>query len=250
MKTRPYILTIAGFDPTNGAGLTADVKTFEQLKCYGLSVCTANTIQSDTEFLKCDWIEIDIILEQIRVLMNRFSVNVVKIGIVENWITLSKIIDLVLSLNPNSRIILDPVLKSSSGFSFHENFNEKDFDEILAKIYMITPNYQEIQNLYQRKSIEETITHIQSKTNLFLKGGHNSEKLGVDYLYTIEGKTHPFNPKKGIKIYEKHGSGCVLSSAIASHIALKYPLVKSCFKGKRYIEKVLSSNKTLLGYHN
>ena len=52
------------------------------------------------------------------------------------------------------------------------------------------------------------------------------------------------------KIYEKHGSGCVLSSAIASHVALKYSLVKSCFKGKRYIEKVLSSNKTLLGYHS
>lgn len=250
MKQRPYILTIAGFDPSNGAGLTADVKTFEQLKCYGLAVCTANTIQSDTEFLKCDWVEIDTILEQIEVLMSRFSISVVKIGIVENWIKLSKIVDLILRLNQKTKIILDPVLKSSSGFSFHEGFNEKDFDKILSKIYMITPNYQEILNLYQRKSIAETIAHIQTKTNLFLKGGHNSEKLGVDYLYTIKGKIHPFNPKKGIKIYEKHGSGCVLSSAIASYVALKYPLVKSCFKGKRYIEKVLSSNKTLLGYHN
>ncbi len=250
MKQRPYILTIAGFDPSNGAGLTADIKTFEQLKCYGLSVCTANTIQNDKEFFKCDWIALDTIMEQIQVLFDRFSITTVKIGIVEDWQKLSTIIDTLLQLNPDAKIVLDPVLKSSTGFVFQNDFSETDFDKILEKIYLITPNYQEIQNLYQDKTIEETIHHIQSKTHVFLKGGHHPEKIGVDYLYTNEGKIHPFNPKKGIKIFEKHGSGCVLSSAIASHIALKYPLVKSCFKGKRYIEKVLSSNKTLLGYHN
>ncbi|WP_442265509.1 hydroxymethylpyrimidine/phosphomethylpyrimidine kinase [Tenacibaculum sp. ZS6-P6] len=250
MKQRPYILTIAGLDPSNGAGLTADVKTFEQLKCYGLSVCTANTIQNDKEFLKCDWIALDTIIEQIQVLFDRFSIATVKIGIVEDWQKLSKIIDTVLQLNPDAKIVLDPVLKSSTGFVFQNDFSESDFDKILEKIYLITPNYLEIQNLYQEKTIEETIHHIQLKTHLFLKGGHHPEKKGIDYLYTKEGKIHPFNPKEGIKIFGKHGSGCVLSSAIASYIALKYPLVKSCFKGKRYIEKVLSSNKTLLGYHN
>jgi len=55
MKNRPYILTIAGFDPSGGAGLTADIKTFESLKCYGLAVCTANTVQNDTAFSACYW---------------------------------------------------------------------------------------------------------------------------------------------------------------------------------------------------
>ncbi len=249
MKQRPYILTIAGFDPSNGAGLTADIKTYEQLKCYGLSVCTANTIQNDTEFSKCHWIDIETILEQIAILFNRFSIDTVKIGIVENWQTMLKIINFLMILNPKVKIIVDPVIKSSTGFVFQKDFNENDFDEILSKIYLITPNYQEIQDLFQEKTIAETITHMQSKTNLFLKGGHNTEKIGVDYLYSKNGKCYPVNPKKN-RIYDKHGIGCILSSAIASYVVLKYPLVKSCFKAKRYIEKVLSSNKTLLTYHS
>ena len=79
MSKRPYILSIAGFDPSNGAGFVADVKTFEALKCYGLSVCTANTIQNDVEFTNCYWTPIDIIKKQIEILFNRFKIDVVKI---------------------------------------------------------------------------------------------------------------------------------------------------------------------------
>ena len=248
MKKRTYILTIAGLDPSGGAGLTADIKTFENLKCYGVSVCTATTIQNDVEFKDCYWTSIFTIKEQIKILFDRFNIDVVKIGIVENWKILLEIIDYVLSFNPTAKIVLDPVLKASSGYTFHKDFTEADFEEVLSKIYLLTPNYSEIQSLYPNKSVEETLSHIQSKTNVFLKGGHNSERLAVDYLYSKGGKEFSFNPKKG-KYHEKHGSGCVLSSAIASYIALKYPLLKSCFKGKRYVEKVLSSNKTFLGYH-
>ena len=247
MKKRPYILTIAGFDPSNGAGFTADIKTFEALKCYGLSVCTANTIQNDVEFINCHWTSIEIIKAQIGILYKRFKINVVKIGIIENWKTMSDIIDFLLELNPKIKIVVDPILKSSTDFEFQSDFNSTIFDEMLSKIYLITPNYQEIENLFPNKTIKETIKHIQSKKNLFLKGGHNLEELGVDYLYA-NNKVHKINPKN-INFSEKHGSGCVLSAAIASYIALKYPLLKSCFKGKRYVEKILSSNKTLLGYH-
>ncbi|CAM1342097.1 hydroxymethylpyrimidine/phosphomethylpyrimidine kinase [Tenacibaculum amylolyticum] len=253
MKQRPYILTIAGFDPSSGAGLTADIKTFEALRCYGLSVCTANTVQNDISFSKCYWTPVEIIKEQIDILFDRFKIDVVKIGIVENWSVLNMILNVIKTKNASCKIVLDPVLKSSTAFDFHEESSKKtfeeSFDEILKKIYLITPNYQEIQNLYQDKSIEETIIHIQSKTNLFLKGGHKTEKIGVDELYTQEGKRFALKPKRN-SYYEKHGSGCVLSSAIASYIALKYPLLKSCYKGKRYVETILSSNKTLLGYHN
>jgi len=247
LKKRPYILTIAGFDPSNGAGLTADVKTFEVLKCYGLSVCTANTIQNDIAFTNCYWTPIDIIKEQIDILFSRFSIDVVKIGIIENWVTMSQIINLLLTLNPKIKIVLDPVLKSSTDFKIQNDFNATLFDEILDKTYMITPNYIEIESLFPEKNIEETIEHIRLKTNLYLKGGHNKEALGVDYLYTKE-KQYTLKPNR-INFSEKHGSGCVLSSAIASYIALGYSILKSSYRGKRYVERVLSSNKTLLGYH-
>ena len=111
---------------------------------------------------------------------------------------------------------------------------------------MLTPNYNEIQQLYPSKDIAATISHVSTKTNLLLKGGHNEAEKGKDYLYTEDGKKYPLNPKYKT-IYPKHGSGCVLSSAISSYLALGFPLTKSLFRAKRFTEKYLGSNKQLLG---
>ncbi len=248
MRKRPNILTIAGFDPSNGAGLTADVKTFEVLKCYGFSVCTANTIQNDIDFKDCHWVSAKIILEQIEFLFTRFEINYVKVGIVENWEVLLLLIDKLLALNPKVKIVLDPILKSSSDFNFHSSNNEV-LDKVLSKIFLITPNYKEIEGLYADKSIEDTISYISSKTNLFLKGGHNETALGRDELFTLKGKQFSLQPKLK-NCSEKHGSGCVLSSAITSYLSLGFPLLKACYRGKRYTEKFLSSNNSLLGFHS
>lgn len=248
MKKRPYIVTIAGLDPSSGAGLTADIKTFETLQCYGLSVCTANTVQNDVSFKECYWTPAEQIKAQIEILFERFNIDFVKIGIIENWLVLNEVIDLLLLKNPKVKIVLDPVLKSSSNFEFHNTITNKYFDMILSKIYLLTPNYNEIQTLYIDKSIEETIQYISSKTNLFLKGGHREESIGKDELFTKNGQQFTLNPRLS-SITEKHGSGCVLSSAITSYLALGFPLLKACFKGKCYNEKVLCSNKSLLGYH-
>lgn len=245
MKKRPYILSIAGFDPSGGAGLVADCKTFEALKCQGLSVCTANTIQTDNEFLECIWTDIEVIKKQVTTLFNRFKIDVVKIGIIENWRTMSQIINLLKALNSEVKIVVDPVLTASANFKFQTDFNEELFDIVLKKTYVLTPNYEEIQQLYSELTIEETIKHISNKTNVLLKGGHNEKEKGKDYLYTQQGQMHPLNPK--YITYPKHGSGCVLSSAIASHLALGFPLLKSCFRAKRFTEKYLGSSKELLG---
>lgn len=252
MKTRPIIVSIAGFDPSSGAGLTADVKTMERLKCYGVAVNTANTVQNDVEFTNCYWTPLAVMEEQLTILFERFQIDYVKIGIVENWMVLQSIIARLKELNPNIKIVLDPVLRSSTDFNFHNIVNavlEEEFlDAILDQIYLITPNYQEIQQLYTEKNIADTLQHMASKTNVLLKGGHRENAIGKDQLYTTEGKVFNLQPKQA-DYYEKHGSGCVLSSAITSYLALKYPLLKACYKGKRYTEKVLRSNKSLLGYH-
>ena len=173
-----------------------------------------------------------------------------KIGIVQNWEILHEIVDFLLKKNSKIKIILDPVLRSSSSYDFHSSIenNNHYFEKVLQKIYLITPNYEEIGRLYADKNIKETINHISGYTNLLLKGGHRKEMIGRDELYTIEGGYFTFNPKGSI-IAEKHGSGCVLSSAITAYVASGFPLLKACFRAKRYTEKVLSSNATLLGYH-
>ncbi|WP_029034755.1 hydroxymethylpyrimidine/phosphomethylpyrimidine kinase [Salinimicrobium terrae] len=247
---RPFVLSIAGFDPSGGAGLLADVKTFESLECYGLAVNTANTIQNDKKFEACHWTSEGIILQQLELLLERFPVEVVKIGIVENLQVLYKVIDKLLVKNQSIRIIWDPVLKSSSGFSFQEPKDfQKNFESILEKVFVVTPNFEELQLFYPELPMEETIRKISSKTNLYLKGGHRPDALGLDELFTTEGATLSFKPGR-TNCSEKHGSGCVLSSALAAHLALGDPLPEATRKAKKYIEKVLASNKTLLAYHN
>jgi len=251
-KQRPHVLTISGFDPSNGAGLTADVKTLERLKCYALSICSANTIQNESLFESCHWTNFELLRSQLEIIVKKYDFDYVKIGIIENWKVLNNTIDFLLGEKPSLKIVLDPILRSSSAYDFHDpqhGFDVDTFDSVIEKVFLLTPNYEEIKNLYPNKDVLETIGHISKKTNLFLKGGHNKEAIGKDSIYTKNGKMFTLNPRLN-NIFEKHGSGCVLSSAITANLALGFPLLKACFRGKRYTEKFLGSNKTLLGYHS
>lgn len=248
MNTHQYILSIAGFDPSSGAGLVSDIKTFQAYGLYGLSVCTTVTVQNDIDFIDSHWVDIEIVLHQIETLFERFDIELVKIGVVQNWTSLLMIINKLKALNSGIKIVLDPILKASAGFNFHDKDDLNILDTILDKVYLVTPNYEEIQNLYPTKSIEKTIEHISSKTNLYLKGGHRKDKIGLDQLYYNKIVQLNIEPKKK-DASPKHGSGCVLSSAIASNLAIGLSIEDAAQLAKNYIEKFLSSNTTLLGSH-
>jgi len=247
---RPFVLSIAGFDPCGGAGLLADIKAMEQLQCYGLGVQTSNTIQNEREVRACYWTPKQLIKEQIAVLFDQYSIEYVKIGIIENGNRLAEIIHDLKKRNPAIQIILDPVLSASSGFEFQKNNASQRLlmEEILTNITLITPNHEELLQLFG-KSKEESIALISNKTHLLLKGGHSEEEKGTDYLYTKEKKTFKFIPRT-VKSYEKHGSGCVLSAAITAYLAKGKTLPEACRKAKEYTEGFLNSNKSLLGYHS
>ncbi|MFS4482504.1 hydroxymethylpyrimidine/phosphomethylpyrimidine kinase [Hyunsoonleella sp. 2307UL5-6] len=248
MNQNHYILTIAGHDPSAGAGLTSDVKTFQAHGLYGLSVCTAVTIQNDIEFKDCLWTATPVILSQIKTLFKRFSITTVKIGIVESWHTLLNILEQLHVLNPKVTIILDPVLKATAGYDFHITENQDLLDQIWQKCFIVTPNYNEIQQLYPNLSIQDTISHISSFTNVYLKGGHRTDKKGWDTLYYNKTQVLNIHPKTA-HISEKHGSGCVLSAALASNIESQYPLKDAAIEAKAYTETFLNSNRSLLGTH-
>jgi len=247
MKKQNYILTIAGFDPSGGAGLLADIKTFEQNKCIGMAVQTANTIQTEDEFLSVNWIDETIVIKQLETLLSKYKFNYIKIGLIPNLEFLKKAITICKTKNPNSKIIWDPILSASSGFDFNHDLNE--LETILKDIFLITPNWDEIKALSNTDNEIEGAKQLSKHTKVFLKGGHNEENIGKDYLF--ENKIQKaFNPKKTVKpMHPKHGSGCVLSSAITANLQQGYPLQKTILKSKRYIEGFLSSNKTLIGRH-
>ena len=116
-----------------------------------------------------------------------------------------------------------------------------DLIEILNEIDLITPNSNEAQILFTDFNFTDIVCSV------LLKGGHNIESIGTDYLFH-DGKNIELTPNQ-INLAEKHGSGCVLSSAIAAQLALGNNIPEACEKAKRYIETFLQSNTTKLGYH-
>src|ERR1051326_2205660 len=94
-KDRPCVLSIAGFDPSGGAGVLADIKTFEQHKVLGMGVVTGLTFQNDSEFDGVRWVETDDILKQISVLLRKFKFQYVKIGMIKDLETLQAVISVL-----------------------------------------------------------------------------------------------------------------------------------------------------------
>ncbi|MBQ0768932.1 MAG: bifunctional hydroxymethylpyrimidine kinase/phosphomethylpyrimidine kinase, partial [Bizionia sp.] len=216
---------------------------------YGLSVCTAVTVQNDTAFKECMWIDSAVIISQIETLFERFNISVVKIGLVKSWESLYKIVNTLKRLNPEIKIVLDPILNASAGYSFHDSSQLELFSEVLNSCYFITPNYEEIQALFPDKTIEDTIAYISEKTNIYLKGGHRKDNIGRDEVYYNKIVQLNIEPL-ATSIHQKHGSGCVLSSALASNIARNTVLEDACKLAKYYTETFLNSNTSLLGTHN
>ena len=244
---RSNVLTIAGFDPSGGAGVLADCKTFEQHAVYGLGVCTAWTVQTDDSFLNIHWLSAEQIIEQLQPLMNKFVVSACKIGIIDSLETLLEVIVFLKESNPAIRIVWDPVLKASAGYDFHAGDTFHELDAVLAGVTLITPNYHELQQL-QSITGEALIKNDQAVfCPVLLKGGHRPDALGTDTLYESTGHT---TIEAGIeKVFPKHGSGCVLSAAITARLAQGATLQQACRDAKQYIETFLNSNQSLLGYH-
>ncbi len=246
---RQIVLSIAGFDPCSGAGILADIKTFEQHKVYGLGISTAQTVQTEDVFISIKWEAESDILKTLHTLLSHYNITAVKIGIVENISVLNKIVSFIHQKNSVIKIVADTVIKSSSGFNFWvETLNEQLLFETLSKIFLITPNYNEASQLIPSANTKVAAEKLSAHCNVLLKGGHNNEEPGVDYLFMRDSVDKL--ESNASNIYAKHGSGCVLSAAITANLALGFDLVSSCKNAKKYIEQFLSSNNTLLGYHH
>jgi hydroxymethylpyrimidine/phosphomethylpyrimidine kinase len=242
---------VAGFDPSGGAGVLADAKTFENQKVLGLGVVSAITYQHESLYIGTNWLSFGEIKKQLEPLFEKYKIDWVKIGLIENFDVLTELVDYLITQNSKVRIILDPILKATAAKeSFNEQVDRDKFRQITPKLFMITPNWEEIKLLLSGQDPLEASSELSMDCHVFLKGGHRAEKLGYDTLFVKGGqKSFSYKSKQHIK-YPKHGSGCVLSSAILANLAKGYPLHKSCLLAKRYIEDFLNSNSTLLGWHN
>lgn len=248
LNRHTYVMSIAGFDPSGGAGLLADIKAFEQHKVYGLAVNTANTIQTEDAFYSLEWTKQEEVLKTIDVLFDAYPISAVKTGIVPSFKALCEIVAHVRSKNRQVKIVVDPVLRSSTGFDFHDSASKKDLASVLEQIDLLTPNTSEAMALTGNLHLETAALQLAGHCNVLLKGGHSSDQLGVDYLYAKSGMV--ILPPARTDVHAKHGSGCVLSAAITANLALGLDLEKACRKAKHYVERYLSSHPSLLGSHH
>ena len=243
------VLSIAGFDQSSGAGVTADIKTFESCRVYGLGTSSSITFQNQNTYLGTKWLTPDEIIRQCEVLFREFSPAYVKIGLIESFDTLEQVVNYLRTALPKVRIIWDPILKASAGFQFHDGENLTQLQDILRKIYLITPNTDELKTLFGNHPDVESLQALARSLNLNIlwKGGHNDGALASDRLVTPD-KVYTFSVTRAR--HGKHGTGCVLSSAIASYLTLGYPLPDACRLGQHYVAGFIRSNDTNLGMHN
>jgi hydroxymethylpyrimidine/phosphomethylpyrimidine kinase len=243
---RPFALTIAGFDPSGGAGLLADVKVFECYQVYGQAVCTALTVQNESSFLAPGWVPWEQIQAQLNVLALERSYACVKIGLVENAEVLGLVLRQVRSLWPTAFVLWDPIIKASAGFDFHGEAARADFLRLLQDVDLVTPNVPEAEYLSGLAG-SEMLAMLECYTNVLLKGGHGDDvKKSVDIL--SYGKARYELPGVRVAGVERHGSGCTFSAAIVANLAQGLELPMACAKAKEHVQRFFSAGSRKLGY--
>jgi hydroxymethylpyrimidine/phosphomethylpyrimidine kinase len=245
-RSKPYVISLAGLDPSGGAGLLADIKTFEAQQTIGLGVCTALTVQTDNEFLGVEWITAERIIAQAMPLLEKFPVQFCKVGLVAHPDVLLEVLPALRAIRPELQFIVDPVLKASAGYVFHAALNQQ-WQEVLQYVYLLTPNYEEAIAMSGAPCGETGAQKMAAFCHVLLKGGHRPGKAGWDTLYN--GDVHTNFMPLAADAPPKHGSGCVLSAAITASLAKGLNLPEACEAGKNYTLRYLQSSPALLGHH-
>jgi hydroxymethylpyrimidine/phosphomethylpyrimidine kinase len=237
------LLTIAGSDSSGGAGIQADIKTFSAHKVYGMSVITAVTAQNTTGVKSVCELPVEIIRDQLESVFTDMPPDAIKTGMLSN----PEIIECIskgLLRHKGSNLVVDPVMVSTSG---HRLLSEDALsalkDHLFPLARVITPNIYEAEilsggKISNKKDMVDAAMEISNKLDgwVVIKGGHLKECCD-DLLYSKNEKLW----LKARKINNKntHGTGCTLSSAIASNLALGMGVKESVFKAKRYVNSAI-----------
>ncbi len=234
----PKVLSIAGFDPTSGAGVVSDVKTIEALGGYGLAVVTCIAIQDTRGVVKILPLDPQDVAMQIDVIVNDVAVDGVKVGALPNEYVIDVVADRVSKLGVP--LVLDPVLAPTKGPRFLEGPGIEALRERLLPIAtLVTPNVKEAEELLgktidsEEKLVEAARAIVEELgTKAALIKGFKCRGEVLDALYVDDGTQRIFSRKD--LGFDVHGLGCVLSSAIATYLAMGMKLIEAVEKGIEY----------------
>ncbi len=247
----PYnsVLTIAGSDSSGGAGIQADIKSICANGGYAASVITATTAQNTQGVTDIHPIPVPHIVKQLEAVLDDIHIDAVKIGMLHS----SEVIEAVQSTLARyniSKIVLDPVMIATSGDKLITDDAIESLKAFIPHTYLITPNIPEAEVLIGHsislENLEATAKELgeQYQTSVLLKGGHlELAKEMTDALYSHTTKQVILIHNRTIKTNNTHGTGCTLSSAIATHLSKGDSLESATGRACLYLNLAIDSGK-------
>ena len=247
--TPPVVLTIAGFDPSSGAGITADIKTIAAHGCYGISAITALTVQSTRGVRRTEPVSPALLSETLEVLFQDIAQDAVHIGMLANAAVAAAVAEFLEKYKP-SNIVLDPVVKSSSGAVLLDAKGTRVVVErILPLAKVVTPNIDEaahltglsVTNPEQMRTAAERL-HAMGAANVVVTGGHLDRAIDVLGFTTPAGsfEFEVFQSPR-LQTTSTHGTGCAFSTALACQLALRRSLPEAVLLTKAYVAAAIAN---------
>ena len=254
--TLPVVLTIAGFAPSSGAGITADIKTIAAHGCYGVSCITALTVQSTRGVRRVEGVDPKIIAETLQELVSDLAVEAIHIGMLGNEQVVAAVADFLgdfAGAFPEyarlPHVVLDPILKSSSGADLLDAAGTKLLRErLLPLAEVITPNLDEagvltgmaVTNLDQMHEAAARL-HSLGAANVVVTGGHLEKAIDFLSFKTARGTEQEIFKADRQRSNSTHGTGCAFATALACHLAQGRGLPEAVLLSKVYVSAAIAN---------
>src|SRR5271157_2227352 len=246
--TPPVVLTIAGFDPSSGAGITADIKTIAAHECFGVSCITALTVQSTQGVRRVVGVDPGLIVETLQELVSDLIVEGVHIGMLGNAEVVAVVADF-LGQARLPHVVLDPILKSSSGADLLDAAGTRLLIErLFPLVELVTPNLDEacaltgmaVTNLEQMREAANRL-HTLGAANVVVTGGHLEKAIDLLSFSTARGPETEIFKADRQRSNSTHGTGCAFATALACHLAHGRGLPEAVLLAKVYVSAAIAN---------
>jgi hydroxymethylpyrimidine/phosphomethylpyrimidine kinase len=264
----PIVLTIAGFDPSSGAGITADIKTISAHACYGVACITAMTVQSTSGVKRVEQMDAGLISDTLEELAADLEIDAVHIGMLGTAKVVKAVAEFLAGQpsgqggrrNPSRpgkarlpNIVLDPILKSSSGAELLDAAGTRLLIERLIPLAdVVTPNVDEaavitglpVTDLDEMKASSFKF-HDMGAAAVVITGGHLEKAIDLLSFKTSRGIEQEVFRAERQRSNSTHGTGCAFATAVACHLALNRGLAEACLLAKTYVTAAISNGHPL-----
>jgi hydroxymethylpyrimidine/phosphomethylpyrimidine kinase len=257
----PVVLSIAGFDPSSGAGVTADIKTIAAHGCYGVACITNLTVQSTSGVRRVQAVDPILILETLKELAVDVDIAAVRVGMLGSGNVVKAVADFLSRDGVNARsskarlpnIVLDPILRSSSGAELLDASGIRLLVERMIPLAdVVTPNVDEAAAItgIKIKDLEDMRVasaklHELGAPAIVITGGHLEKAIDLLSFTTKRGVEQEVFKAERQRSNSTHGTGCAFATAMACHLALDRGLAEAALLAKTYVSAAISNGQPL-----